>query len=134
MRSINNRIISVIDGKPIDEKNLEKAIKVAIIIQGIRHKYGSPFQYDKYRLMIDGKLGRDKQENIASFVSGRVFPTLCECNHMIEVYDQWRKNGNYPVPRTDEVMAYLDYFCGKTPWYMNPMYEHLNRTLGKRSK
>lgn len=126
MRVLTSKIFDVLDGKPIKERSLEKAIKVAVIVQGIRHNYGPPCQYDNYMYILDGNYGDEKKFDVEAFVSGRVFPSYRECDEMVEVFDKWCRNHDYPVPRTDEVLAYLDYFNGNIPWYLNPVYDRIN--------
>lgn len=113
MRAINKKIMDVLDGTSIPEKNLMNAIIVSAFIQDLRVEWNDPRLYHW--------INRDTPE-IQGVIDGRIFPSDATVRVIISHHPY-----HLPVPKTDELFAYYEYLCGMRTWTANPMYENLLR-------
>lgn len=113
MQSFTRRISNVLDHRPIQEPNLEKAIKVASVIQGLRYAW-SP-ETDEWIVKDDPEM--------TAVLQGRVFPTIKLTKILLMIFDNAKE---LPVPRTDEVMELYSFFVREKNIFQNGMCESLS--------
>jgi len=112
MQSFTRRITAVLDHRPIQEPNLEKAIKVAAVIQGLRYAWSPE---------TDTWVVRDDPE-MTAVLQGRVFPTI-KLTKTLEMIFECAKE--LPVPRTDEVLEMYAFYSREKNIFQNGMCENL---------
>jgi hypothetical protein len=112
MQTFTERVAAVLDHRPIQEPNLEKAIKVAAVIQGLRYTW-SP-ETDEWIVKDDPEM--------TAVLQGRVFPTIKLTKTLLMIFDCAKE---LPVPRTDEVMELYSFFSREKNIFQNGMCENL---------
>ena len=113
MQAFTRRITAVLDHRPIQESNLEKAIKIASVIQCLRYAWSPE---------TDTWVVRDDPE-MTAVLQGRVFPTIKLTKILIMIFDCAKE---LPVPRTDEVMELYAFFSREKNIFQNGMCESLS--------
>lgn len=112
MQTFTKRITAVLDHRPIQEPNLEKAIKVASVIQGLRYAWSPE---------TETWVVRDDPE-MTAVLQGRVFPTIRLTKTLLMIFDCAKE---LPVPRTDEVLELYAFFMREKNIFQNGMCESL---------
>ena len=102
MRELTNKILDmVISGIDTEDDCLNKAVKIASILQSIRVCWGKEDDY-----IYEGK-PLDQLEEMKGVLDGRIFPSDKLINILLYTYDQCVEHA---IPQTPEVEEYYRYF------------------------
>ena len=120
MRGLTDAILKLVEeGLPLGDPPLERAIKVASVLQGLRIQW---IDSDRYvRETPTGKVHLLEYEEIRAVVEGRMFPTDEIMEILVQFFDSRVKKTDNPIPKTKEVQALYAWIKGELGVYDNPL-------------